>query len=334
MKALVTGAGGFLGKEIARQLRAQGTEVWTFQRGVYPELEALGCKNFRGDLTDMDALLPAVDGRDVVFHVAAKVGVWGRYSDFHAVNVVGTRHIVEACRRSATPRLVYTSSPSVVFDAGDQEGIDEAAPYPTKYLAHYPHTKAMAERLVLEANSEHLATMSLRPHLIWGPGDRHLVPRIVDRARRGRLRFVGSGMNKIDTTYIDNAVESHILGASHLSFGSPCAGRAYFISNGEPMPIAQWCNRILQAAQVDPVNRSMSFRLAYAVASVLEIVHALGRLPGEPLLTRFLVKELATAHWFDISSAQRDFGYVPSVSIEEGMQRLERSLAGQTTVVT
>jgi nucleoside-diphosphate-sugar epimerase len=275
---------------------------------------------------DLDAVLRAVEGADVVFHVAAKVGAWGPYADFHAINVVGTQNIVEACRRCGVPKLVYTSSPSVVFHGGDAEGVDESVPYPDDYLAHYPKTKAAAERMVLAANSAALATVSIRPHLVWGPGDRHLVPKILDRAKRGRLRLIGSGSHRVDSTYIDNAVDAHLLAAAKVDSGSPCAGRPYFISNGEPLPVADLMNRILRAAHQEPVSRSVSPRVAYAVAAVLELTYGFFRIKAEPLLTRFVVRELATARWFDISAARRDLGYAPAVSIEEGMRRLERTL--------
>jgi nucleoside-diphosphate-sugar epimerase len=333
MKVLVTGGGGFLGGAIVRRLAARGDDVRTLQRGEYPELRRLGAEVHRGDLADAETVHRAVRGCDLAFHVAAKAGVWGPYAEYHRANVVGTANVVQACRRQGVGRLVFTSSPSVVFDGTDEDGIDESAPYARRYLAHYPRTKAMAERFVLAANGDGLATVALRPHLIWGPGDPHLAPRIVERARAGRLRIVGDGRNLVDSTYIDNAAAAHLAAGDRLMSGdaalrTACAGKAYFISNGEPMAMGELIDRILDAAGLARATRHVSPRAAYAVGCVLECAYRLGRIRGEPAMTRFVARQLATAHWFDISAARRDLGYVPEVSIDEGMRRLSASLLG------
>lgn len=327
LKALVTGGGGFLGNAIVRRLLARGEEVHTLQRGDYPELKALGAINHTGDLADGQIVASAMKECDVVFHTAAKVGVWGRYRDFYRTNVEGSRNVIEACRRNRVRRLVYTSSPSVVFDGGDGHKIDESAEYPQRYLSNYPKTKAMAEQLVLAANGDELATVSLRPHLIWGPGDRHLAPRIVGRAQSGQLRLVGDGANQVDVTYIDNAVDAHLEAAQRLNSDAPCAGKAYFVSDGDPRPLRELINRILSAADLPPVTRSISPRVAYVIAGVLEFVHTCFRIEAEPVITRFVVRELATSHWFDLTATRRDLGYKPAVSFEEGMRRLKESLS-------
>ena len=254
------------------------------------------------------------------------MGVWGAYREFYNTNVVGTRNVLELCKHYRVSKLVYTSSPSVVFTGHDDEGMNESAPYPRRYLSPYPKTKAEAERLVLAANSEHLATIALRPHLIWGPGDTHIVPHILKLAQSGRLRLIGDGRNLVDSTYIDNAAAAHVLTVDRLTSLAPCAGRAYFITNGEPLPIGELLEKLLRAASLKPDIRSVRPRLAYLFGSLLENLHRVLRLSGEPLLTRFVARELATAHWFDISAARNDLGYEPAISIEEGMNRLGRSL--------
>ncbi|MEE8169900.1 MAG: NAD-dependent epimerase/dehydratase family protein, partial [Phycisphaerae bacterium] len=235
--ALVTGGGGFLGRAIIGRLVARDVAVRSLSRGDYPELVALGVETVRGDVADPGVVAAACRGCDVVIHTAARAGVWGSRRDYEATNIRGTENVVAACLACGAPRLVYTSSPSVVFDGRDMEGVDERAPYPSKYHAHYPRTKAHAERTVLAANSDKLATVALRPHLIWGPRDNHLVPRIIARGRAGRLRRIGRENKLIDSVYIDNAAAAHLLAAERLSPGSPIAGGAYFITNGEPMPI-------------------------------------------------------------------------------------------------
>jgi len=331
MKALVTGGGGFLGKAIVRRLLERGWEVRSLHRGDYPELAALGAEQIRGDLADVNAVNTATKGCDVVFHVAAKAAMWGRYREFHETNVVGTENVVSACRHNGVPKLVHTSTPSVIHSGGDIEGGDESLPYPEHYHAHYPRTKAVAERTVRAADSTELATVCLRPHLIWGPEDTNLVPQIVARARDGALRLVGDGTNRVDSVYIDNAAEAHVLACDRLESGSHCAGRVYFISNGEPLSLADLVNRILAAAGLPPVERSVPAWLAYGLGAVLEGVYGTLRLPGEPRMTRMIAEHLATAHWYDISAARNDLGYEPLVSIDEGMERLrawfEKSVA-------
>ncbi len=327
MKALVTGGGGFLGQAVVRLLRARGDAVRSFSRRPHPELAALDVEHCLGELTDAPALAAAAKGCDIVFHIAAKAGVWGAHADFYRANVVGTRNVLAACRQYDIGKLVYTSSPSVVFDGSDMEGVDESIPYPRHFDASYPATKAEAERLVLAANSASLATVALRPHLIWGPGDNHLAPRILARGRAGVLRRIGNRPCLVDTIYIDNAAEAHLQAADRLVAGSPPAGRAYFLAQGEPKPLWEIVNRILAAGGLPPVRRSISPAAAYRIGWLLEKIYGGLRLSGEPRLTRFVARELSTAHWFDLSAARRDFGYAPRVSFDEGMARLERWLA-------
>ena len=329
MLALVTGGGGFLGQVIARKLVARGDAVRSLARGDYPALRAEGVETIRGDVADRAAVLRAVDGCDVVFHVAAKAGVWGPYAEYHRANVEGTKSVLEACRIAQVGRLVYTSSPSVVagVGSGDIEGANESLPYPDRFATSYPRTKAEAERLILAANGPDLATVALRPHLIWGPGDNHLAPRIIARARAGKLRRVGDGTNRVDSIYVDNAADAHLLAADHLKpggFECPPAGRAYFISQNDPRPLWDLVNGILRAAHLSPVTRSVAPGIAHAAGATLELVHQLLRLPGEPRMTRFVAHQLSASHWFATSAATRDLGYSPAISIEEGMSRLER----------
>jgi len=326
MRVLVTGGGGFLGKAIVKLLLEQGDEVCSFSRNIYPQLTELGVEQFVGDLNDLTAVIKAADGCDAIYHVAAKASVWGHYDDFYQTNVVGTKNIIQACRCCEINRLIYTSSPSVVFDGTDMEGIDESAPYPDHFLAHYPQTKAEAEQLVLAANDETLATVALRPQLIWGPEDNHLVPRILEQGRVGALRRIGDRPCLVDTVYIDNAANAHVLAGDKLTAGSVVAGKVYFISNDEPLPLWDIVNRILAADDIPVVKKIISPQLAYTVGGLLEKFYRLFKLSGEPRMTRFVAKELSTAHWFDLSSAKEDFGYQPEVSIEEGLSRLRNWL--------
>ncbi len=320
-QVLVTGGGGFLGGAIIRQLNQNDQlSIHSFSRQHYPELEKLGIHQIQGDLRDRTAVKSACGGKDLVFHVAAKPGVWGPYQDFYNTNFKGTQHVVDACLELGISQLIYTSSPSVIFNGKDMEGVDESVPYPNSFRSHYAQTKALAERYVLKSLNDHLHAIILRPHLIWGPRDNHLVPRIISRANK--LVQVGNGHNMVDTTYIDNAAWAHILAADCLSQNPELSGKVYFISQGEPVRLWQMMNDILNAAGLDPVRRKIPLWGAWAVGASMELVFKALRLKSEPLMTRFVVEELATAHWFDISAAKKDLGYHPRISMQQGLDRL------------
>jgi nucleoside-diphosphate-sugar epimerase len=323
---LVTGGGGFLGSAIIRLLRDRGEAVRSLARNHYPELDRLGVTQHRGDVADPEAVGRATAGCSAVFHVAARAGIWGRYADYHRTNVVGTQTVIAACRQHGVGRLIYTSSPSVVFTGKDLEGADESVPYAPRYDSAYPATKAIAEKLVLASNDASLATVSLRPHLIWGPGDNNILPRIIARARARRLFRIGNRNPLIDLTYIDNAAHAHVLAADRLAVGSEIAGKAYFIAQGQPVPLWDMVNRFLYVAGLPPVTRSVPLSLAVLLGGILETIYAVLHLPGEPRMTRFLARELSTAHWYNLEAARRDLGYAPIVDIDEGLRRLGESL--------
>jgi nucleoside-diphosphate-sugar epimerase len=331
MKILVTGGGGFLGQALCRGLVERGHEVISLNRGYYPVLRELGVGQVQGDLADAHAVMHAADGVDAVFHNAAKAGAWGSYRSYHDANVVGTQNVLEACRTHGIGRLVYTSTPSVTHRATHpvEGGTADTVPYGEGFKAPYATTKTIAEKAVLAANDASLATVALRPRLIWGPGDNQILPRLVERARSGRLRIVGSGDNLVDCTYIDNAAQAHFDAFEHLAPGASCAGRAYFISNGEPMPMRELLNALLRAAGAPEVHKTLPFGVAYAIGAACEMLWPLLRLRGEPPMTRFLAEQLSTAHWYDMAPATRDFGYVPRVSIAEGLGRLAETFRGR-----
>ncbi|KAB8165374.1 NAD-dependent epimerase/dehydratase family protein [Lysobacter maris] len=327
MKILVTGGGGFLGQALCRGLRERGHHVVSYNRGHYDALERMGVEQVRGDLAERDAVIAAADGCAAVFHNAAKAGAWGSYQSYYDANVIGTDNVIAACRVHGIGRLVHTSTPSVTHRATHpvEGGTADTVPYGEHLKAPYASTKLQAEKAVLRANSTTLATVALRPRLIWGPGDNQILPRLVERARAGRLRIVGSGDNRVDATYIDNAAQAHFDAFDHLAPGSACAGRAYFISNGEPMPMRELLNSLLRAVGAPEVDKHLPFGVAYAIGAICEGAWPLLRLSGEPPMTRFLAEQLATSHWYDMAPATRDFGYVPKISVEEGLRRLRES---------
>jgi nucleoside-diphosphate-sugar epimerase len=305
----------------------EGFSVRSFSRSEYPELAAQGVVCLKGDLADRGAVCDTLRDADVVFHVGAKAGIWGDYSDYYAANVTGTRNVIEACLRNGIPKLVYTSTPSVAFGGHDVRNANEEEPLPKKHLAPYLTTKAAAERLVVEANSDALATVTLRPHLIWGPGDTQLLPRIAARRVANRLMIIGSGENLVDSTFIDNAARAHLDAAKRLECGSPVAGRSYFISQGDPRPVRYLINAILETAGLPPVTKSIPLPVAYVGASFLEAGYRLFRVAKEPPVTRLSVLEMGRDHYFDISAARRDLGYEPAISIEEGLELTRSAFA-------
>jgi len=333
MRVLVTGGGGFLGQALCRQLVERGNEVTSFSRGLYPPLAALGVRQRQGDIASLDALDDALAGIDAVFHVAALAGSWGPFRDYFDSNVRGTRTLLAACRMNGVRTLVHTSTPSVAHTGGVavEGGRADSVPLGTGFKAFYPATKLVAEQAVLAANGDGLATVALRPRLIWGPGDNHLLPRLAERSRQGRLRLVGDADALIDTTYIDNAVGAHLAAfdALHDTAGAACAGRAYFISNGEPRAVGDIINALLRAAGAPEVTGRIPAAAAHLLAAAAERVWKLGRLSGEPPLTRFVVEQLVTPHWYDMGPARRDFGYSPRITLDQGLVRLAASFGAQ-----
>lgn len=325
MKALVTGASGFLGGCLIRQLLAKGWQVRGLSRRPAEGFASADFEMTTGDICNAEAVANACAGVDIVFHTAAIAGVWGPWKRFYETNVVGTENVLAGCKRHGVEHLVYTSSPSVTFDGSDQSGVDESAPYPDSWLCHYPHTKSIAERQVLAASNE-LKTCALRPHLIWGPGDPHLIPRLIDRARSGRLRRIGDGENRIDMVHVENAAHAHVLAADNLLGSGTANGKAYFISQDEPVNCWLWIDEILVLANLPPLEKTITRRSAWFAAIAAESIWTLLRKSGEPPLTRFVVAQMATDHWFDLTAAKRDLGYTPIVSTIDGMQTLAEDI--------
>ena len=330
---LVTGGGGFLGRYVVEQLLARGDTVTVYARGAYPELAAMGARLIRGNLQDADAIRAACEGIDVVYHVASKTGYWGTWDAFYRANVIGTQNLIAACQAQAVSRLVYTSTPSVIFDNRPHEGCDESLPYPDRYENYYSQTKAIAEQAVIAASGDNLLTVSLRPHLIIGPRDRHLVPRIVARAGSGRVPQIGDGTNLVDLTYVEDAARAHLLAADALQPGSPAAGSVYFISQDEPVRAWAWINELLTALDMPPVRRRIPLWVALGATTALELAYRTLPLRGEPRVTRFLANELAMSHYYDISRAKRDLRYAPQVTVAEATRRVIEYLKDSSSAV-
>ncbi len=329
MQVLVTGCGGFLGSHIVRQLLARGDTVRGLGRNDYPALVVAGMDPVQGDVRDAAIVRQACRGVDAVIHTAAKAGVWGDWKTYHAINTLGTQNVIEGCQQEGVGVLVYTSSPSVTFDGHDQTNLDESAPYPARWLCHYQHTKALGEQAALRAHVPgRLHTASLRPHLIWGDGDPHLFPRLIARARSGRLRIVGTGTNRIDTVHVENAAAAHLCALDQLRLAGtnspPAGGKAFFITQGEPVNCWQWIADVLRLASVAPPEKQMSFATAWRIGAAMEAAYRLVGCRREPPMTRFLAAQLAKDHYFDVTAARDVLKYRPKVNNQMGLDQLAK----------
>ncbi len=320
--ALVTGGGGFVGRAVVRSLLERGVACSVVGRKRCPALEKRGVRCLQGDIRDAEFLAASCRNVDTVFHIAALAGIWGKWSEYYSINVTGAENVLAACRKNGVARLVYTSTPSVVFAGKDICGGDESLPYPKAFHCHYAKTKAMAEKLILAAADSSLKTCAIRPHLVWGPEDPHLIPRIIERGRKKQLYIIGAGSNLADISYIDNVARAHLLAAENLAGTGTASGMAYFISQGEPVRLWDWINTLLTALGIAPVVKKTPFPLAYGAGLLLETGHRFLRPDKEPRMTRFLAEQLAMSHYFSTERARKDLGYTPLVSTEEGMERL------------
>lgn len=324
MRVLVTGPAGFLGGEIVDQLLARGDDVVGVSRGAYPKLAEKGVQYHRADLSDAEASRRIIRDVDAVVHTAAVAGVWGVYESFYRINTQATLNVIDACRENRIRTLVFTSSPSVTFGGGDQRGIDESVAYPDRWLCAYPATKALAEQAVLHAHEfGRLHTCALRPHLIWGPDDPHLLARVIARAKSRKLKIVGDGSNMIDTVHVKNAAAAHLDAIDALQNRPEISGgRAYFITQDEPVNCWDWIATICDAGGVPAPTRRVPFPVAYAIGGVLEAVYRISGRKSEPPMTRFVAAQLAKDHYFDISAAKERLGYTVRISMDQGLDEL------------
>lgn len=329
MKCLVTGGGGFLGLAIVRLLRARGDLVVSYSRSRHEAVESLGARCELGDVADAAALARALRGVECVFHVAAKAGVWGPWHEYAHSNVVGTTAVVAASVAAKVPRLVFTSSPSVCFDGADHVRAGNDLPYATEFLAHYPRSKMLAEKHVLAWNGRGIATTALRPHLIVGPGDPHLLTRVARRARAKELRVVGGGKNLVSLTDVENAAGAHLDAADALAPGAAHAGRAYFVAQEEPVALWPWIADVLSRSALPGPRGRVPLALARAGGAACEAWWSLRQRTGEPPMTRFVALQLARTHTYDMAPARRDFGYRERVPTAEMTKRASAWLAAE-----
>jgi nucleoside-diphosphate-sugar epimerase len=328
MKILVTGGTGFLGRHLARALLLRGDCAYLLGRNFTQsaDLLSLGARPVQVDLRDKQATIAACAGMDAIFHVGALSAPWGRRADFFAINVDGTANVIAGCRQHGVGRLIYVSSPSVVFDGRDHWNLSESAPYPRRFASIYSLTKKLGEDLVNQAVA--LPAVIVRPKAIFGPGDTSLLPRLIDAARRGRLPQIGDGRNLVDLTYVDNVVHALLL-----ALAAPAAvGLTYTITNDEHPPLWDVIRQVLQHQGLSTKLPRIPLDVALLAAAIMEARAAItGR---EPLLTRYSAAILARTQTYTISAAQRDLGYAPQVSVAEGIARTLATLSTPETIAT
>jgi 2-alkyl-3-oxoalkanoate reductase len=315
VKVLVTGGRGMLGAATARAIADAGHTVTVLQRGDAD----LPFQQIRADICDASALGIACRDQDAVVHLAARVSITGPWTDFYRTNVHGTKELLRAARLSGVQRFVYVSSPSVAHAGQSIVGGGADPADPERARSSYSRSKAIAENLVL-AESD-MATVAIRPHLVWGPGDEQLVGRIVDRAKRGRLVLIDQGTALIDTTYVDNAAEA-LVAAVQRAAEPQVRGRAFVVSNGEPRTVRELLSAITRAAGVPEPVRSVPAGVARAAGRIVESLWQLARRTDEPPMTQFLAEQLSTAHWFAQQDTRAALQWAPRVGLDEGFGRL------------
>jgi 2-alkyl-3-oxoalkanoate reductase len=325
-KILVTGGGGFLGKHVCKTLLQNGFNVRSYSRKAYPKLEALGVEYYQGDLNSENDLYQASIPCQGIIHCAAKAGVWGKKADYENTNFLGTKNVVEVAKKLSIP-LVYTSTPSVVFNGQDILGEDESLPYAKKTYCHYVSSKIKAESYVLQnAQQKNIRAIALRPHLIWGPGDPHILPRLRKKSQKNSLVQIGDAKNLVDTIYVENAAWAHLLALQSLLDSDKFSGKSYFLGQKSPVFLWDFIYNLLSACGETPIKRKISLRLSYFLGSLYEFIYK--TIPWlakkEPPLTRFVALQLTHSHYFSHSNIIKDLGFSPKVTTKEGLDLVSK----------
>ena len=324
MKVLVTGGLGFVGHSLVRSLIAEGHEVHALGRTLNPPREKL-CEELNyhcHDLSKSKLTDSWFRGTQTVFHVAAKAGIGGSYLDYKLANLCATESLLKTCAQMGVSKFIYTSTPSVVFSTRPISGGDESLPYSNEVFSPYASTKALAEQAVLaHDNPAGMRTLALRPHLIWGPGDPHLLPRVISRHHAGKLKIIGDGKNVVDLTHLENVVHAHLCAHRAMLSDRQLGGKAYFIGQNEPVPLWPWLNEMFDQLGLPSIDKTIPYKTAYHIGYILENVWKLLRLQSDPPMTRFVASQLAHDHWFSSVAAEKDLGYRPIITMKDALAK-------------
>jgi nucleoside-diphosphate-sugar epimerase len=322
MKIIITGGRGFVGKAICEKFRNSTHQIHTigrssnFVKSDFPS----NCVHHFLDLAKDPLPKSIFEKTDLVFHVAAKAGVWGKYNDFYSSNVIATQNLISCCKTYHIPKLIYTSTPSVVFSGQPIRNGNESLEYGNTGLSLYAETKKIAEKeILLTHHSTNIQTIALRPHLIWGENDPHLLPRVVKLHKKGKLRQVGNGKNMVDLTHVENVAHAHICAMEAMVKNPSLGGKAYFIGQSEPVELWKWLNQIFIKLNLPEISKKISFQNAFLLGGMMEKFWKFLYLKGEPPMTRFVASQLAHDHWFSNDMANQDLGYEPITSMNESL---------------
>jgi nucleoside-diphosphate-sugar epimerase len=324
--AFVTGGSGFIGGALIERLRSEGWDVRALARSesAAQRVRERGAEPVRGDLDDHDSLRAGAEGSDTTFHAAAALGDWGDPAEFERVNVAGTANVISACRAARVRRLVHVGTEAALMAGEPLVNVNEDAPLRPDSPALYSATKAKAELRVRAANRDGLETVVIRPRFVWGRGDTTLLPALTAMVRAGRFRWIGGGTHLTATTHVDNTVEGLWLGATKAP-----AGGVWFVTDGEPVVFREFVSRMLETQGVTPPDKSLPPAVGGLAAAASERVWRLLGRGGHPPLTRFALWISSQECTIDISRAERDLGYRPVKTREEGLGELAAAAGAQ-----
>lgn len=315
---LITGGGGFLGQAVAKKCVERGYKVWSLSRNTYPELTAMGVLQIQGDVTHTMDVQKACRGKDIVFHLAARKGGWGRLSKYYKTNVKGTRNIIAACKTARVQVLVYTSSTRATMDQNGHYVDDACQAYPERFQNNFAMSKAFAEQAVIKASTKDFRCIVLRPHMIWGPGDTSTIPGLF-KHRRWILK-IGNGQNKVSGIFIDNAADAHLLAAEKTAVDERLSGKVLVLAQDEPLVLWDFIGKIESWTGRKMILLSLPKSVVMPVGKLMECFFRLTDIQSSPCLTRNIVIELAGSHVFNIKELKNSLGFLPSVSVQKGYE--------------
>lgn len=324
-KILVTGATGFLGSHIADHFKTLGYDVYAIGRNKEKGklIEEKGINFLNIDFTQEEKMILACKGMDYIIHAGALSSHWGRYDDFYQSNVIGTLNIIKGAKKYGTKRIVHVSTPSIYFKFNDNEGFDgkgvrEDQTLPKEMVNYYAKTKWLAEQEVDRAFSEGLPIITIRPRAIFGEGDNALMPKLIAVNEKVGVPLFNGGKNKMDITYVGNVVHAIDL---CLFTDESNLGKKYNITNGETIEFYDLLANSFKKMGKPFRKLQLPYGLLFGVAGVMEWSHKHLFNYKEPMLTKYSVSVLAKTQTLNIDKARLDLGYVPLVSIEDGIER-------------